>query len=133
MPQMGCARLQRDDQHHQVSKIRKEIIEKKHLVRDFQKVNHERDAAAVEASSWGSRSGGTVPVRRISSKTALSCLLASRMALISASIFGCKPAFSSAVKYACNPYRSRMATTCSKIGALSVLRSISASAARSRT
>src|ERR1700687_1106331 len=75
-PQMGCARLQRDDQHHQVSKIRKEIIEKKHLVRDFQKVNHERDAAAVEASSWGSRSGGTVPVRRISSKTALSCLLA---------------------------------------------------------
>src|ERR1700692_1839806 len=101
MPQMGCARLQRDDQHHQVSKIRKEIIDKKYLVRDFQKVNHEQDAAAVEAFSWcACPSGGTVPVRRTSSRTALTCLLAGRRALISACIFGCKPAFSSAVKYA---------------------------------
>src|SRR6267143_1680975 len=133
MLQVRCARLQRDDQHHQVSEIRKEIIVKKYLVRDFQKVNHEQDAAAVEAFSWGSCSGGAVPVRRTSSKTALTCLLVSRMALISASILGCKPAFSSAVKYACNPYRSRMANTRSKIGAISVLRSIRASAARRRT
>src|SRR6267378_8121502 len=88
MPQMCCARLQRDDQHHQVSEIRKEIIVKKYLVRDFQKVNHEQDAAAVEALSCGACcSGGTVPVRRTSSKIALPCLLVSRMALISASIF----------------------------------------------
>src|SRR6267143_1792118 len=98
MPQMRRARLQRDDKHHQVGEIRKEIIVKENLVRDFQKVNHEPDAAAAEASCGPFCSGGIGPARNTSSNVALTCLLPRRIALISPSSFACKPAFSSAVK-----------------------------------
>src|SRR5260221_12666191 len=112
MPQMCGARPQRDDEHHQIGEIRKEIIVKENLVRGFQKVNHERDAATAETFSCGPFcSGGVGAARNTSSNLVLASLLPRRIALVCASSCACKPAFSSPVKKACSPDASPIAIT----------------------
>src|SRR5258708_38262069 len=109
MPQMCGARPQRDDEHHQIGEIRKEIIVKESLVRGFQKVNHERDAATAETFSCGPFcSGGVGPARNTSSNLSLPSLLPRRIALTSPSSCACNPAFPNPAKQACNPDHSPM-------------------------
>src|SRR5258708_11099700 len=100
LSQVCCTRLQRDGEHQQVPEIRKEVVEKKQVVREFEKVNHDREpATAAETFScdgWGS--GGKFQVRSTSSKIVFVRFLIFLLALISLSSLVCKPAFSSAVR-----------------------------------
>src|ERR1700686_3052020 len=99
VPQVGCARLQRDDKHQQVSEIREEVVDKKQVVGEFEEINHDREPTAAESFSrdgWGS--GGKVQVWSTSSKIVFVCLLISSLALVSLWSLACKPAFSSAVR-----------------------------------
>ena len=98
-PQVCCTRLQRDGKHQQVPEIRNEVVEKKQVVREFEKVNHDREAAAAETFScdgWGSE--GKVQVCSTSSKMVFVRFLICLLALVSLSSLACKPAFSSAVR-----------------------------------
>ena len=99
VPKVSCARLQRDGEHQQVPDIREEVVDKKQMVGEFEKVNHDPEPTAAETFScdgWGS--GGKVPVRRTSSKIVFVRLLIFLLALVSLSSLARNPAFSSAVR-----------------------------------
>src|SRR5437870_8012506 len=53
---MSRARLQRDDEHHQVCQIGCQVVVEESVVGDLQKATHDLDAVPVEAKSAGVRS-----------------------------------------------------------------------------
>ncbi len=98
-PQVCRARLQRDGKHQQVPDIRKDVVDKKQVVRELEKVNHDPELAAAKTFSCdGSGSGGKVQVCSTSSKIVFVRFLIFLLALVSLSSLACKPAFSRAVR-----------------------------------
>src|ERR1700722_20988820 len=134
VPKECCAGPQRDHEHGQVCEIGDEIVIEQRVIGPVQEVNHDCAAAFTRMFSWGGcDSTDSFPVCKTSSKISLVSLLFPVSSLISATRPACRPAFSKAVKKACKPYWSWRATTFSKIGINSVLKSMRPSAARSRT
>src|SRR5205807_7137278 len=86
LPLMSRARLQRDDEHHQVCQIGCQVVVEESVVGDLQKATHDLDAVPAEAKSAGvGCSAGSVPVRSTSSKLFLAWLLKRLSAASSAS------------------------------------------------
>src|SRR4029077_19438883 len=101
---MGRTGLQGNHQHHQIGEIAGQVIPKERVVRDIQESNHGSNAALPERLSLtASSSARRVPVRSTFCRRSLTSSLISVLTRSSFSSFARKSAFSSAVKYACNP------------------------------